>query len=199
VGDDRVWGKALDDRVGCAALLEILRGEYPVPVAGVFTVQEEVGLRGARVAAYRLAPALALVLEGTVCADLPGREPHEEGTRLGGGAVLSVMDRSSIAHPLLVRALAELAGRHGIPYQWRRTAMGANDAGEIHTSRGGVPSASVSVPCRYIHGPAALASVRDLEAVVRLVSVFLQELPGSGLMERLQGEGRCGDGPWPKR
>lgn len=184
MGPDLVSGKALDDRVGCAALLEVLRGDYPVTVAGVFTVQEEVGLRGAGVAAYRLAPALALVLEGTVCADIPGSEAHQEATRLGGGAVLSVMDQSSIAHPELVRTLAEVARRHGIPCQWRRTTMGANDAGAIHTSRAGVPSASVSVPCRYIHGPVALGSLRDLEAVVRLVQAFLQELPQTGLLGR---------------
>ncbi len=199
MGADGVCGKALDDRVGCTALLELLRGDYPVTVVGVFTVQEEVGLRGARVAAYRVAPSLAIVLEGTVCADLPGREPHEEATRLGDGAVLSVMDRSSIAHPELVRVLSGLAGRHGIPYQWRRTAMGGNDAGEIHTARGGVPSASVSVPCRYIHGPVALARLRDLEAVVRLVETFLQELPETGLLQRLHEERRCEDEPWSRR
>lgn len=184
MGPDLVSGKALDDRVGCTALLEVLRGDYPVTVAGVFTVQEEVGLRGAGVAAYRVAPSLSLVLEGTVCADIPGSEAHQEATRLGGGAVLSVMDQSSIAHPEVVRALTAVAERHGIPYQWRRTTMGANDAGVIHTSREGVPSASLSVPCRYIHGPVALASLRDLEAVVRLVGTFLRELPQTGLLDR---------------
>ena len=184
MGRDLVSGKALDDRIGCTALLEVLRGDYPVTVAGVFTVQEEVGLRGAAVAAYRLTPALALVLEGTVCADIPGSEEHQEGTRLGGGAVLSVMDQATIAHPVLVQALASVARRHDIPFQWRRTTLGANDAGTIHTSRTGVPSASVSVPCRYIHGPVALASLRDLEAVVRLITAFLQELPETGLLDR---------------
>lgn len=177
LGQRVVAGRALDDRVGCAALLEILAREHPVALAGVFTVQEELGSRGAAVAAYRVKPRLALVLEGTVCAEMPGGEPHEEVTRMGGGAALSVMDRTSIADPRLVAALASIAKERGIPYQWRRTTAGGNDAGPIHVSREGVPSASVSAPCRYIHGPMALADLRDVEAVVRLVDAFLEELP----------------------
>ncbi|MEW6044892.1 MAG: M42 family metallopeptidase [Bacillota bacterium] len=182
LGSRRVSGKALDDRVGCTVLLEVLKGEYPVPVAGVFTAQEEVGARGAGAAAFRLSPGLALVLEGTTCADIPGSEAHEEATRLGAGPALSVMDQTSIAAPQVVRALVKAAERHGIPYQWRRTTAGGNDAGPIHTSRAGVLSASVSVPCRYIHGPVAVADLGDVETAIRLVSSFLRELPQSGLL-----------------
>ncbi|WP_324715731.1 M42 family metallopeptidase [Carboxydochorda subterranea] len=173
----RVRGKALDDRVGCTVLLGVLERAYPVDVAAVFTVQEEVGTRGAAISAYRVAPDLALVLEGTTCADIPASEPHQEATRLGEGAALSVMDHTSIAHPALVEQLVAVAERQGIPYQWRRTTAGGNDAGPIHVSRWGVPSASVSVPCRYIHGPAAVADLGDLQAAIRLVSAFLEQLP----------------------
>lgn len=173
LGAGRAMGKAFDDRVGCAVLLRVLQQAYPVTVAAAFTVQEEVGLRGAQVAAYRVEPDLALVLEGTTCADIPGTEPHAEATRLGEGPALSVMDMTSIASPRLVRELAAVAEREGIKYQWRRTAAGGNDAGAIHVSRMGVPSATVSVPCRYIHSPAAIVDLSDVEAAARLVSAFL--------------------------
>ena len=175
LGQRRAMGKAFDDRVGCSVLLEVLRERYPVTVVGAFTVQEEVGLRGAQVAAYRVEPDLALVLEGTVCADIPGVEPHEETTRLGAGAAVSVMDQATIASPRLVRALVQVAEGQNIPYQWRRSGSGANDAGAIHLSRSGVETASVSVPCRYIHAPAAICDLGDAEAAVRLVQGFLQE------------------------
>ena len=175
LGERRALGKAFDDRIGCSVLLEVLRERYPVTVVGAFTVQEEVGLRGAQVAAYRVEPDLALVLEGTVCADVPGVEPHEETTRLGAGPAISVLDQATIASPRLVRALVQVAEREGIPYQWRRSASGGNDAGSIHLSRTGVETASVSVPCRYIHAPAAICDLADAEAAVRLVQAFLRE------------------------
>ena len=191
LGERRVLAKALDDRVGCCVLVELLRERYPVTVVAAFTVQEELGLRGAQVAAFRADPHLGLVLEGTVGADVAGVEPHQEVTRLGAGPALSVLDQASIASPPLVAALVRVAGRRGIPFQWRRTGAGGNDAGAIHVSRAGVPTASVSVPCRYIHGPAAVCDLADVEAAVELVQGFLQE-EAAPLLQRWRRHGSEG-------
>jgi len=174
-------GKAFDDRAGCALLIEILKGEYDFPLYGAFTVQEEVGLRGAGVAAYALEPDVALVLEGTTCADIPGTEPHGQSTRLGQGPALTAMDRTVIPPRWLTGLLVEAAERRNIPYQWKRTTLGGTDAGRIHISRAGVPTAVVSVPCRYIHSPCAVMSRADFEAARDLVRGFLQDVSEGGL------------------
>jgi putative aminopeptidase FrvX len=172
--------KALDDRVGCQVLLDILALELPFPLYAAFTVQEELGLRGAQVAAYRIDPQLALVLEGTTCADVPDSLEHKESTLLGSGPAISIMDRTSIAHKPLREYLMATAQTHGIPYQVKRVVAGGNDAGVIHLSRGGVPTATISVPCRYIHSPASVASLSDIAATTELVTAALQDLPERG-------------------
>ena len=177
-----VRGKAFDDRAGCAALIELFTGErFPFDLCAAFTVQEEVGLRGAGVAAYRFAPDVAFVLEGTVCNDLP-QEPDEDKTpvtRLGHGPAISVMDRSMIADRRLVEHLVATAKAHDIPYQFKAPGTGGTDAGAIHLAREGIPSAVVSVPCRYIHGPAAILSLQDYENAVRLMREALLALEPS--------------------
>jgi putative aminopeptidase FrvX len=172
-----MMGKAFDDRVGCAVVVEVLQGgPYPVDVMSAFTVQEEVGLRGARVAAYRLEPDVAFALEGTSCDDLPKDDDVSPATELGKGPALTVMDRATIADPRLVSFLVSTADAHGIPYQYRRATVGGTDAGAIHLSRSGVPTAGVSLPCRYIHSPAAICSKADFENTVRLMRAALNNL-----------------------
>lgn len=171
-------GKAFDDRVGCSLLIDLLKEDLPFPVFGVFTVQEEIGLRGAGVAAYDVAPDLAIVLEGTTCADIPGADEHGQSTRLGHGPAITVMDRTSIPALPIVEQLARTAQENGIPWQWKRTTFGGTDAGTIHLTRAGVPSATVSVPCRYIHSPCAFMSLQDYENTRRLLTAFLAEVPG---------------------
>ena len=173
-------GKAFDDRAGCALLIELLRGEYDFPLYGAFTVQEEVGLRGAATAAYAIAPDLAVVLEGTTCADIPEAKPHGQSTRLGHGPAITAMDRTHIPPRWLVDRLAAAAERRGIPYQWKRTTFGGTDAGRIHLTRAGVPSAVVSVPCRYIHSPCAVMSQSDFRGAQELVRGFLEDLSEGG-------------------
>ena len=182
-GDGLLRGKALDDRVGCAILAETLAaaGDYGIEVHGVFAVQEEVGLRGAGPAAYAVAPDLAVALEGTTCADLPGVEDHEQGTRLGAGPVLRIMDNGMIHDRRLNAVLAATAEAAGIPYQWKGTTAGGTDAGRIHTVRGGIPSATLSVPCRYIHSPCAVASRTDIGHALALLQGFLRTLATRGL------------------
>lgn len=174
-----VKGKALDNRVGCAILLELLRGDYPVDLLAVFTVQEEIGLRGARVAAYATNPNLAFVLECTAADDLPrmDEEADEGYPRLGDGPAITVMDRSFIADRRLVDLLIETASAEKIPYQYKRPGVGGTDAGAVHLAREGVPSAAVSVPARYIHSPAAVMDLVDFWNTVRLTQATLNRLP----------------------
>lgn len=178
LGQATVKAKALDDRAGCALLVELLRGPaYPgLTVCGVFTVQEEVGARGARVAAYGLDPRLAVALEVTTAADVPGADPHQRVTEQGRGPAISWMDGNTIVPEGLRRHLEEVAGRHGIPCQPRRSTTAGTDAGAIHLARGGIPAASVSMPGRYIHSNAALLQVADYEHTLALMQAFLESL-----------------------
>lgn len=176
-----VLGKALDDRAGCGVLIKTLEALAGQPLDGTlvcaFTVGEETGLRGARTAAHQVEPDVALAIEGTVAADLPGVSGAKRVTSLGAGPAITIADRTMVVRPQLVRALERLAEAHAIPYQYKRPAYGGTDAGAIHTSRGGVLTGAVSVPCRYIHSPLSLLRVSDFDATVRLVTAFVREVP----------------------
>lgn len=176
LGDHLVKGKALDDRVGCAMLLDLLKHDYPFDLYGVFTVQEEVGARGARVAAYSIEPDIAIVLESTVCDDSPKAKDESPTTHLGAGAAITIADNSLIADRRLVTLLIETAEENRIPHQIKQPLKGGTDAGRIHTVKGGVPSAVVSVPTRYIHSPVSLISLQDLESATQLVVKTLGKL-----------------------
>jgi len=171
-----VKGKAFDDRAGCAVLIEVLKERYPFDLYPVFTVQEEVGLRGARVAAYAIEPDVAFALEGTICDDMPKKKDVSPTTQLGAGPAITIMDRSFVADRGLVKLLVETAEELGIPYQFKQPGLGGTDAGAIHLAREGVPSATVAVPCRYIHSPACLLSLEDFENTVRLMKAALGRL-----------------------
>lgn len=175
-GDGCVKAKALDDRVGCAALLEALQGEYDFDLYACFTVQEEVGLRGAEVAAYRVEPDIVIVLEGTTCSDVPGVEKYDQSTILGNGAALTLMDRTSYADKELVAFLADVARKEKLAFQYKQTTTGGNDAGRIQRVKGGVKIASLSVPCRYIHSPVSVMSLKDYESYIALLKAALTEL-----------------------
>lgn len=180
LGDGRAKGKAFDDRVGCHVMMELLKGPITSPVTAAFTVQEEIGLRGARVAAQAIQPDIAVVLEGTTCADIPLSIAHGESTKLGEGPALTVADRTTIAHPRVLKGIIEAAEKAGVPYQWKRTTFGGTDAGSIHLAGAGVPTGIVSVPCRYIHTPAALLSLDDVEHTKKLMHAFLESIPVGG-------------------
>lgn len=172
-----VHGKAFDDRAGCAVLAAVLQnGPYPVDLYGVFTVQEEAGLRGARVAAYALEPDIGIALEGTICDDLPKEKDQSPVTRVGAGPALTIADRSFVADRRLVRLFISTAEAEGIPYQIKEPGLGGTDAGAIHLTREGVPSIAVSVPSRYIHGPVSVLSLDDLERAAALVGKALGRL-----------------------
>ncbi len=172
---DLLCAKALDDRVGCAMLAELLKEEFDCDLYAVFTVQEELGTRGAMAAAAQVAPDLALVLEGTTANDLPGSTPAQAVTRLGQGAAITVLDKRTLALPEMVEALVKTAKAHAIPYQMRQGVKGGTDAGAIHQALRGCPAGGISVPCRYIHSPNSLASPADIRAAYDLARAFLRD------------------------
>jgi endoglucanase len=172
-----VRGKAFDDRVGCAVLIKLLRGEpFRHDLYALFSVQEEVGLRGARVAAHAVDPDAAFVLEGTIADDLPKDDDVSPTTELGKGPALSLMDRRTIFNQGLNKLLVDAAQESGIAIQYKQPGLGGTDAGAIESARGGVPTAAVSVPCRYIHSPAAILSKKDYRDTEKLMRAALQKL-----------------------
>ncbi|HHY39383.1 MAG TPA: M42 family metallopeptidase, partial [Clostridia bacterium] len=117
-----------------------------------------------------------LVIEGTICQDTPKTKPHEAITRLGEGPVLTFMDRTSVADRRILEELRRIAEKKGIKVQYKEGTAGGNDAGAIHLTRAGVPTATVSVPCRYIHSPVSVASISDIEDTLSLVEGFLRSV-----------------------
>lgn len=176
-GEGLFKGKAFDDRVGCSILVELLKKDYDFPLVVAFTVQEEVGLRGAKVAAYHISPDFAIVIEGTEAADVMKTEEEEWVTELGQGPACSLMDGTTLYDPKLIRWVAELARIKEIPLQFRRATSGRNDAGPIQVSREGIPTIVLSIPCRYIHSFVSVLSEKDYSACLSLVNELLNDLP----------------------
>lgn len=174
-GDDLIKANALDDRAGCSALLELLKMKLDADFYGVFTVMEEVGCRGAQTAAYSLEPDYAIVLEGTVCADMPEVDDYSKVTLIGKGAALSLMDSSTLYDIEEIRKVEEIAKENNISYQLRRSSAGGNDAGMIHKTREGAKVVAISIPCRYIHSPVNVASMNDYKSVVSLAKAVILE------------------------
>ncbi len=176
--DYSICAKALDNRFGIATLIELLRhAPENIDLLAAFTVQEEVGLRGARVAAYAFNPDMAVALDSTPAYDLPHWDDEDENvhynTRLDGGPAIYVMDRATIADRRLVNWLVETAESAGIPYQFRQPGGGGTDAGAIHKTRSGIPSISVSVPARYAHTAASIARLDDWANTIHLLKTAL--------------------------
>lgn len=173
-----VKGKAFDDRAGCAVLIELLEAEYAFDLYAVFTAQEEVGLRGARVAAYAIDPDIGIALEGTICDDLPNDKDVSPVTEVGKGPAITLADRSVIADRHLVQLFVDTATRLEIPYQFKRAVAGGTDAGAIHLAREGAPAITIAIPTRYIHAPVSLVSLSDFDHMVRLTRESLHALEG---------------------
>lgn len=178
-----IRAKALDDRLGVANLIELLKNAPPnIDLLAAFTVQEEVGLRGARAAAFTFDPDLALVLDCTPANDLPAWDGEENtlyNTRLDHGPALYVADRATISDPRLIRHFVETAETQGLPYQIRQPGGGGTDAGAIHQQRAGIPSLSISVPGRYLHTAASIVRVNDWKNSLNLVHAALSDLKPS--------------------
>lgn len=175
-GEGLLKGKAFDDRMGCAVLVEILKENYDCDLYGVFNVQEEVGERGAFVAAYNVKADIGIALEGTICADMPNIPSHMRATEIGKGPAISIMDKTSLFDDGLSQEIIKTAEDAGIPYQLRRAIAGGNDAGAIHMSGEGAVVATVSVPCRYIHSSISVASRNDFENTKKLMVEFIKNI-----------------------
>lgn len=171
-----VSGKALDDRVGLYVGIEALRrlGSHEADIYFVGTVQEEVGLRGARTSAFQIAPEIGVALDVTLACDMPGVQPHEQVTKLGKGVAIKLKDSASISHPGLVRFLVKLAEEKGIPYQMEILPRGGTDAGAIQLAREGAAVVTLSVPTRYVHTVVEAAHKKDIEAAIQLLVAFLE-------------------------
>ena len=177
-GDGLIKAKAIDDRVGCAALLRLLEDEPPVDTWFCFTVQEETGLRGAASMAFALDPGFAMVLEGTTAADLAEVKGADAVCRVRGGVVLPFMDGATIYDAELFELLRDACIKRGIPWQTKTRVAGGTDAGRIHRSRAGVRVCAAAAPVRYIHSPSSVAAKADCEAVLAAARAFLEELGG---------------------
>lgn len=175
-----VCGKAMDNRLGVATLIELLRNVPPhVELTAVFSVQEEVGLRGARVAAWDRHPDLAMAIDCTPANDLPawdGSESSEYKTKLGKGPAIYTADGRTLNDPRLIRYLLHTAERYEIPCQLRQPAPGGTDAGALHLTQEGIPAISVSIPGRYAHSSASIVRIEDWEHHYQLISAALHDL-----------------------
>lgn len=171
--------KSIDNRVSVYILIEVLRslGEVPYDIHGVFTVQEEVGLRGARVSAHEIQPDIGFGLDTTVAFDVPGAGAHEKVTALGEGAGIKVLDASAICDPRIVRYLKETADRHGIQWQPEVLTAGGTDTSGIQSmSEGSAITGAVSIPTRHIHQVIEMANKDDISGCIALLKHALQDL-----------------------
>jgi len=177
--NNMVRGKAFDDRTGCNVLIHILRllkenSSFKDTVLFNFAVQEEIGGRGAITGAFNLKPTLALAIENTTAADVPGIKDAVIPSYIGKGPAITVADKSIISNPKVNDRLVRNAEIDNIPYQYKKPMSGGTDAGKIHISREGVPSSVVSVPCRYIHSPTSLLKLDDILSTINLINAFIR-------------------------
>jgi putative aminopeptidase FrvX len=172
---DRLVSKAMDDRIACAVLVQVARELKTTEndVYFVMTVQEEIGLRGARTAAYAINPDLGLAVDVTATGDTPKSRTMECG--LGQGAAIKIKDNSLMAHPKVRQFLVETARSNGIKHQMEVLEFGGTDAGAIHLTREGVPSGTISIPARYLHSPSEMVDVGDVRACVDLIVKALEK------------------------
>lgn len=171
----RIVAKAFDDRISCAILIEILRAleGSPHDVYFVFSVQEEVGLRGARTSAYGIDPEIGIALDITMAADTP--EAAKMAMKLGAGPCIKVKDSGMLAHPGIKNLLIESAEAAGIPYQLEVLSGGTTDAAAIQLARSGVPAGCVSIACRYFHTQSEMVDMDDVENAVQLLLAVLEQ------------------------
>lgn len=174
---DSVMTKSLDDRVGVFVMIEAMRKaqDAKAEIHAVATTQEEVGLRGARVAAYAADADITIAIDITLALDFPGMKPQEYVTELGKGAALKYFDSSVIPNPKLVDHFRDLAERDGIPYQYELLPRGGTDAGATVLARGGNAAFTLSIPTRYAHTVNEMARISDIQACIDLLAAFLND------------------------
>ena len=176
-GDGFVKAKALDDRAGCMILLDVLKhSSYAGDITCVFTVQEEVGLRGAKIAARRVKPDMAIILDTTTANDMGMVDCHKQVTRCGEGPALTFMDRRAIIPQKMRKLAMNAAQKRGIPVQMKRGNSGGTDAGEIHLTGAGVECLVIVIPCRYCHSGVSVCKLSDIENAGKLALAVLEDV-----------------------
>ena len=178
ISKDTVIGKAFDDRIGCAVMIETLKQleTADCTVYAVGMVQEEVGLRGAATAAFSVDPDVGIALDVTVAGDVPGVREFDTTVKMGKGPTLTVSDSGLITHPKVLRLLLDAAEENKIAYQLETGLMGSTDAARISLTRQGVPSGTISIPTRYIHSPVGMLSLKDAENSAKLAAAAIQKI-----------------------
>ena len=180
IGDFYVQGscaisKAMDNRSGCAVLIELAKTlpKTDNEIYFVFTTQEEVGQRGAKTAAFGIMPDCAIAIDVTLTGDTPQCKDRE--VKLGRGPAIKVKDSAYIAHPQIRRELEELAKRNSIPYTLELLDRGGSDPGAIQSTGNGVPCGGISIPCRYVHSPSEMVNLEDLRNCVKLAGLYVSK------------------------
>lgn len=175
-----VTGKAFDNRVGCYVLVEAMkRAKTSATIYGVGTVQEEVGLKGAKTSAFKINPDMAIALDVTICGDHPGIKFEDAPAKINKGPAIILTDASGrgiITHPMVKKLLIEAANEEKIPYQLEVSEGGTTDATAIHLTREGIPTGVLSVPTRYIHTPVEVTSLEDIENTIKLLIAAIEKI-----------------------
>jgi endoglucanase len=175
---NNVMGKAFDDRISVFLMLEAARalGDEQVDAELILaaTTQEEVGLRGARTAAYHLQPDIGVALDITLANDIPGASPQDAVTRVGEGVAIKVFDSSHISNHKLVSHFKQLAKANDITYQLEVLPRGGTDAGAMQLSRAGMPAITISLPTRYVHTVNEMAAISDIQAEIALLAAYMR-------------------------
>lgn len=179
--DDLLYGKAIDDRIGCYTLIKIMEKipkNIKATIYAVGTAQEEVGLKGARVSAFKLNPDYAFAIDTTIAGDTPQIKETESSLKIGKGPAITITEaggRGVVTHPRLRELLIKTAKKYKIPYQIDVLEGGMTDGAIIYLTREGIPTGVISIPTRYIHGPTGIFSMKDLNNSVRLLTKVLVE------------------------
>lgn len=175
---EMLTSKAMDDRVGVFVMIEALKAVkgHSADIYAVATTQEEIGLRGASAAGWSIQPDVAIALDVTLANDIPGVPEQDHITELGKGAAIKILDSSLICHPAIVDHFRSIAERDGIPHQMEILTRGGTDAGGIQRLHGGIPSFTLSIPCRYVHTPNESVSAKDVQACIDLLARYLEEV-----------------------
>ncbi|OLS25470.1 MAG: putative aminopeptidase YsdC [Candidatus Heimdallarchaeota archaeon LC_3] len=174
-----IRGKALDDRVGCNIMIQIAKilyehGPLKDSVLYSFSVQEEVGLRGARTAAYSLDPTIALAIETTTAGDTPNIPENESPVSVNKGPSITLADNTIISNPKVNNRLVKNAQIENVLFQYKKPKFGGNNAGVIHLTKQGIPTSVVSVPCRYLHTSVSMLKISDIQEAIKLIDVFIR-------------------------
>jgi len=173
---DILKGKAFDDRLGCYAIIDILKSKFKHDIYGVFFVQEEIGLRGSPTSAFSIEPNYAIVLESTSAADMPHEKDEADFPKMQEGVVITISDKSFFVNKDFLSLVKQTAKENKIKFQFKQPMIGSTDAGMIHTTKTGIKTMVFAVPSRYIHSPVCFASMKDLESMIELTKKTINNI-----------------------